>query len=457
MSVAFRQVPTPVPLPAPTPAIANQTSSVSLNLLPSLSPLSGSETASVASPSSSSGATPGSIPGLPLFKFVYLIPVIAVVGVILIIALVWLIQGCATRKPRVKEEDPEVLGGPRYEFIEPGARPQLDGDGDKYDEATHLGYENVRWEDEPSVLSGRMHSAVPPPVRDAMSADLMEMYESDEEQDNERRHQEPWETLRHRSIKRGILAHVQKEEGWIDSLRAVAGSAFVNQGPPPKPPRRRASEVSWIDEVKQRRARSKASRTNTANPPPVSAAWSAETGFKIVQESPDIGGPQVHRAPDEDPYGTRGRGKAAIRDYFNYKLPPAGASSRVPVDQTIRVGGKDTRVSMLPLSPPRIMSPELDSQLLFNTPVPGTAARMESPPPAPMSASSNGRLFTRLTDRKRKPSAGVNVDQPLPYPSGEVVAPLRPGKKTGKLTKSRTSASAKYQPIGRGAPGPPAS
>jgi hypothetical protein len=71
-------------------------------------------------------------------------------------------------------------------------------------------------------------------MSNATSLAFLELYESDEEALNDagregKKKKEdvvPWETLRHKSIKRGILEQVRKDAGWVDSLRGVVGSSF---------------------------------------------------------------------------------------------------------------------------------------------------------------------------------------------------------------------------------------
>lgn len=482
---------TPPPVPLPAPSVI----SVSLPFLPSLSALPSSSSSAQPFPTTSTQSSDSLLP----FKAVYVIPVVAVVGVVFIIAFIWLVQGCCTRKPRVIEEDPEFYGGPRYEFIE-SEKKQGDDPYHHYEavEAPHLGYEQVAWAEHtayhqpvahlhPAAVDHRARrsrsthgvSLIPTPS-DATSAALLDMYESDTDKDDERRRQEPWEALRHRSIRRGILETVQKEEGWMNSLRAVAGSPFVNQAPiteaKPESRFRRSESEAWIEQVMQRRAessRSKASTTAiTANHTyvDVSSPWTEETGFKIIQESPPStptraalrgGDPQAR--PKK--HARAKRGKTGTRDYFNYKMPPVGATS-VPMDQTIgvRVGAKEpTRISMLPLSPPRIMSPPLENQLLF-TPNPNSMTDLSSGSADASWAHGFGNppgntLLSRLTERKgkgktagaatrRKASPDVTrVNKPLPYPIEEVVAPLRTGRRAAKLVKTRGAASGKYQAV----------
>ena len=63
------------------------------------------------------------------------------------------------------------------------------------------------------------------PNSDTTSLALLELYESDEEEEARRKACEvPWESLRHKSIKRGILEQVKQEGKWLDSIRGLAGS-----------------------------------------------------------------------------------------------------------------------------------------------------------------------------------------------------------------------------------------
>lgn len=56
----------------------------------------------------------------------------------------------------------------------------------------------------------------------ATSIALLDLYESDEEEEARRREKEtPWESLRHKSIKRNILEQVEKEKKWMDSIRST--------------------------------------------------------------------------------------------------------------------------------------------------------------------------------------------------------------------------------------------
>ena len=69
------------------------------------------------------------------------------------------------------------------------------------------------------------------PVDDAISttAFLRALGSEEDEEKEEEEHKVPWESLRHKSIKRGILEQVKKENSWIDSLRGFAGASFRYQ------------------------------------------------------------------------------------------------------------------------------------------------------------------------------------------------------------------------------------
>ncbi|KAJ3550507.1 hypothetical protein NMY22_g427 [Coprinellus aureogranulatus] len=379
---------------------------------------------------------------------------------------------------------------------------------------------------QPNHLEYRSRSArmeaplIPTPGSEATSAALLALYEEEEETTGHRR-MESWEALRHRSIRRGILDRVREDEGWRDSVRAVAGSTFANQGQgqgsapyvnqgqmlAPYVNRgegstsyvsqgehgglgrgteaarmRRQESEAWIDDVKRRRrggidlasaSRSKSNTTGTITPDyqspydEGSTPWSERSGFRIVPESPCPPRAPVRQVGGAGITGGQGRRR---QDYFNYKLPPQG-SSTVPMDPTIRGagpvgsgnarGGEPMRVSMLPLSPPRIMSPPLERELLF-TPDPGDVSlgsvgaalvqgrEYDSPPSwGTRGAGGGGRvnrntILARLKERKgdersRKVSPDVTrASRPLPLPTLPDVEPLRvSGGRAGKLVKTR--------------------
>ena len=58
----------------------------------------------------------------------------------------------------------------------------------------------------------------------ATSISLLELYESDDDEELRRR-QKAWESLHHKSVKRNIFEQVKKEQQWMDSLRSTLSSS----------------------------------------------------------------------------------------------------------------------------------------------------------------------------------------------------------------------------------------
>jgi hypothetical protein len=82
----------------------------------------------------------------------------------------------------------------------------------------------------PTPLAGPSLNDLTSPNSDTTSLALLELYESDEEEETRRKAREvPWESLRHKSIKRGIIERVKKEGKWLDSIRGLAGSGSTSR------------------------------------------------------------------------------------------------------------------------------------------------------------------------------------------------------------------------------------
>lgn len=82
------------------------------------------------------------------------------------------------------------------------------------------------------TAAGPSRKALSSPTSDTTSLALLELYESDEEEETRRKaHEVPWESLRHKSIKRGIIEQVKKEGKWMDSIRGRAGSTLLGSRP----------------------------------------------------------------------------------------------------------------------------------------------------------------------------------------------------------------------------------
>jgi hypothetical protein len=214
------------------------------------------------------------------FKLAYvLVPLFALLGVILGSVAGWLVYGCLTRKPRVRQPfggEEKSIGGPRYVSAgddDAGAGLGLglgrivDVEDGRYpgpmmqevDMEMEEGMSPFRWpataggqkkgvnehrhgEEDPFLLppstqhkaKSRSSKSTRSVMSNATSLAFLELYESDEEaladerMERKRREEDtvPWESLRHKSIKRGILERVRKEAGWVDSLRGIVGSSF---------------------------------------------------------------------------------------------------------------------------------------------------------------------------------------------------------------------------------------
>ena len=196
--------------------------------------------------------------------------------------------GCMTRKPRVHKDDGTLLIGPRYIGInEPEHHSALSDDitqmknlPESIRASSHFrwpsfserptfhpvqgpeGYlhnndsflatrpgmnVNVRTKatrptstsKSPPIFKPKRPTTAGPSRRvlssrpsDATSLALLELYESDEEEETRRKAQEvPWERLRHKSIKRGIIEQVKKEGKWMESIRSLAGSTLLGSRP----------------------------------------------------------------------------------------------------------------------------------------------------------------------------------------------------------------------------------
>ncbi|EAU83745.1 hypothetical protein CC1G_05649 [Coprinopsis cinerea okayama7 len=297
----------------------------------------------------------------------------------------------------------------------------------------------------------------------------------------------PWETLRHESIKRGIMDQVQHEKNWMDSLRAVAGSVFVNQGlegddrgrgkggggsrnkgsrrgsrrrgvtlrdegpvplpppisPPPLASRRTSSRSSeaWIEEgAKKRRLGFGASslmavssglakrtrefssgfyrrgggggevggeESDVGESERYSRAWSPESGFKIVEESP-LTSPLnsiVHtpiRSNPNTPIRSNPNTPNPVRHSLDIHSPILHTNFATPVHGS----ESQVRVSFLPLSPAQIMSPPLEGELCFS-------------PPLGLVRTLEGLRGVRVVEGEGGLQGDeVDIDGPLPDPRG---------------------------------------
>jgi hypothetical protein len=254
------------------------------------------------------------------------------------------------------------------------------------------------------------------PNSDNTSLALLELYESDEEEETRRKAREvPWESLRHKSIKRGILEQIKEEGKWLDSIRGLAGSgprpetimeedsallgggdADDSMGVVSHVGKRKGYSVPDSDPfadsptktrsvlLKKRPAtKSKRSDSTTATFP--ASVESHGIGFQIIPESAATTTP--NRSPRRSFAWLRKADASNALDKLT-RLPTSLAEGRKqnnrsnsPVKRTSNNGvdiSEVPRRDVLPLSPAQLMSPPLQNQIFF-TPIPASSSRVESP------------------------------------------------------------------------------
>ncbi|TFK22501.1 hypothetical protein FA15DRAFT_516702 [Coprinopsis marcescibilis] len=473
----------PLFISIPTPSTI-QTASKSPLTDSSLSSAS-SDVTSVSSTSSSAASSISTDSGarhlIPI-KLGYLIPTVALMGLIVMTCVIWSCYRCCSRKPRESLDDAEAERGPRYSYInDEVGYGRWTGDDRPVEKSHSMHYHPSAVDDGSAWTQSSAHFLETHPNRDdrarygdsvgawddaggqkvsegerlnkpgsfsrqqsKTSEAFREMYESDDDQASIRREDVPYENLRHKSIKRGILSQVKEESNWMDSLRAVAGSVFVNQAPThpvdsytrrrgttlrDDGPVRRKTGIKpgheWIDEGRKRRANLSMKSTNPVQRKATAAttctqaeshtaliddeanpvAWSPQTGFKIIEESPP-------------------------------NTPPLRETST-----TTSSTAQDPMVSILPISPPQIMSPPLESELCF-TPPPTNAPGPSLQEIAEYVVESGNRKGKgKRSIRSCRP---VNVDDLLPDPralSGGVQM-TKQAKSRNRLFKKRSTLKA---------------
>ena len=191
-------------------------------------------------------------------------------------------------------------------------------------------------------------SSLSSPNSDNTSLALLELYESDEEEETRRKaHEVPWESLRHKSIKRGMLEQIKEEDKRLDSIRGLAGSSFL--GPRPE--------------------------------------------TIMEEDNALLGGRDA-----DDSMGVEDGSNAL---YKLTRLPTSLAEGRKksnrsnsPVKRTSNNGVDISQVprrDVLPQSPAQLMSPPLQSQIFF-TPIPASSSRLECQ--NPREHYSNSRVLS---------------------------------------------------------------
>ena len=461
----------------------------------------------------------------PKFKFYYLYPIFGVVGILIIALAAWIIYGCCTRKPRTRDHSDanSILGGPRYVPVDEKVLRDVEaGDRDAMQEhQRRLELRNnedgqFRWpsydltdnwnghrrEKTPFLrpplptaksssdraaksarttkskrtsrstrtststrpgskkTQSRARNDVLSPKSDSTSLACLELYSSDEEEE-EKAKQVPWESLRHKSIKRGILERVRKDGSWRDSVRAVAGSAFAdkvraglgggvgNVERPNAVSRRSTGDVSTYpaSEANGGASTTRANSTRTTTTyDEGEGRWLKGPGFRMITESPAPNPPALLNAfgygqddviseDDEEcddendrftPMPTR---LGSNRSRSNSKSSSPVKSKPIPNKPTTttivraNLGGTTPSVGrqfvhprdVLPKSPPQIMSPPLESQLCF-TPTAAATARMQK------DILALTRTRTRTIPRPKSSNGSTKLHSsqlsPLPMPEG---------------------------------------
>ncbi|KAF9559394.1 hypothetical protein CPC08DRAFT_525969 [Agrocybe pediades] len=463
--------------------------------------------ASTSFPPSSSSSSPSSPPTKTpatnamtgsMFHLIDLVPGAAALGVFILGVALWFIYGCCTRRPRVREEDDELIVGPPYvpeqqdnyvyphevddwpdhnptmlEIPKHGRRgisgqfrwpsfhepPPFDPVKGFHVPDEYLGDEEEREQFLTATLvapparnsirskpsskkEGKSRSKAPsrlgsPSPSDGTSVAFMKMYESDEEEMERRKEKEvPWESLRHKSIRRGILEQV-KENKWMDSLRSSFGGAAgvrqkgdVEDGGSNISTDANAHSPEIQHHVGRRRAHSRANSDLFVNPSMSNGSGSAipsEKGVKplrVVKPSSESRRGYTWLKNDavvEDKYTaipsrSRSRSKSLSRSSSPVKASRRSTSRKAVQQQRNGDGGLAASASrdVLPMSPPQILSPPLESQICF-TPVPPVLTRM----PHVATRSRSGSAAASPTKIEAYRRARMNLDC-LPLPSSSL-------------------------------------
>ena len=261
------------------------------------------------------------------------------------------------------------------------------------------------------------------PNSDNTSLALLELYESDEEEETRRKAGEvPWESLRHKSIKRGILEQIKEEGKWLDSIRGLAGSSsrpetIMEEGdallsgrdaddsmgvdsrvgkrqgysvPDPDPFADSPTRTHSVSPTKRPVTKSRRTDSSTATFP--ASVESHGVGFQIVPESAAT---TPNHSPRRSFAWLRKADASNAIDKLTSRLPTSLAEGRKqsqspsrsknnrstsPVKRTSNNGvdvSQIPRRDILPRSPAQLMSPPLQSQICF-TPIPASSAKVES-------------------------------------------------------------------------------
>jgi len=536
---------------------------------------------SVFSTSSSPTQTAEAATARGSIKAIDFVPAIVALGVFLTGLSIWIIQGCCTRKPRVRnfDDDGVLVCGPPYvdATLRNDGRPDVEERGRDYGhdhqqaqdmlEVSKYGIglgrvpgelgrtpqtqHQYRWpsfseqptfdpakgfhvrdeyqhnESDPFLpaqlvvpedltrdgtnntsrprlpnwaptggTTKREHTSHPesitsPQFSDNTSIALQELYESDDDEEARRRGREtPWESLRHKSIRRGIIEQVKKENKWMDSIRGslAAGSALFANGANKTDCE---GESSGLLERMEDGDSGRKRRTHIRQDSDISIdseEYVSRTPLKVrnpssgrlgtmgdsTQSSPTLSHSGVRRgftvlsSGDEDdkytPIPSRIR-EDTSRSRNNSRSPVASRSSarsrstHQSSDQTAPLR------DVLPKHPAQITSPPLESHICF-TPIPAQAAKVgpvaskspKSVGPKTKPESKSGFGATRSVNstqplrpvehvgRSSDPFSNTNT---LPFPSSRNTDSPPPKAYRGRLVKKATASPAARKSGGR--------
>ncbi|KAG5637501.1 hypothetical protein H0H81_004326 [Sphagnurus paluster] len=392
------------------------------------------------------------------FRLIYLAPVFVILGILWGSITAWFAYGCVTRRPKVRSDD-ELIGGPQYIPARPRDRDcDVENEGallrDKMHEAVFSWPDlrekamEARYQEEgdtfleppPPPSPSKSRSTRTKSARSTVTTYSDATYLQYTDDDDI-----PWESLRHKSIKRGILEEVHKEGTRIDALRPVSGTLLRNTGTPSKAKAverkvsrhaRTDSDVLVSEVSLPIPERTGTDSTNSSRGSGVDKTqWQPGVGFRIVDESP---GPsrEPTPAPPEEAHAANSFGMCwwGAKDVDRYTPLPTRHSSRSrsssPTKPTTPGAGPVVSRShreLLPQSPPQITSPLLEKELCF-TPTPGRMlVATNTPAPTPVKA--------REKNRGRKLRSPSMPTLPFPVNQGGVNSP-RPDMYRGKLVKS---------------------
>lgn len=268
---------------------------------------------------------------------------------------------------------------------------------------------------------------------------LLDMYDSDQEDEIEHEDadgsgknalQVPWESLRHKSIKRAILARVDEEKKWSDSVRGVraakARAALAGLIPGIGADRSRA-QSTWS----QRGDGERGFRIVVESPPPQiltpggDNAWSLASAFPFpmfsnVSVDRYTPVPTRMRSDSKSKSESRSKSKSRGSSYAHAESPLKGKSQcrgQLQQSQDVRIDLCKPSPSVLRMrSPPSVMTPQMESALCF-TPVIGAAAESSE-----LCGYGGGKKETRkqsgrkLRRKTMDRNPGNNSPRPDAYP-----------------------------------------